>query len=147
MSLNLNSSSLYELQLEKLSIRIFAVHLYRPRILDYPPKTPVSMTSDGVRASHRCNRYFFPCCGSNVEESTSLKNSSFMPPTLKKVGGHIASGLSVSSFVPSFVRLSRFLVHSITLEPGVLMFWKFIYGFLLKKIGDPYFFYPNYLPF
>ena len=41
-----------------------------------------------------------------------------MPPTLKKVRGHIASGLSVHLFVC----LSLFLVHSITLEPGMLMF-------------------------
>ena len=34
------------------------------------------------------------------------ENSKFiMPPTLKKVGGHIASGLSVHSFVHLFVTL------------------------------------------
>ena len=55
--------------------------------------------------------------------------------------GHIASGLSVCAFVRacvrtyvrSFVRLSCFLVHSVTLEPGMLMLWNFIYGFLKKK--------------
>ena len=37
----------------------------------------------------------------------------FMPPTSLKLEGHIASGL----FVRPSVRSSRFLVHSITLEP------------------------------
>ena len=44
-------------------------------------------------------------------------------------GGHIASGSSVR---PS-VRSSRFLMNSITLEPWMLLFWNFIYGFLMKK--------------
>ena len=37
----------------------------------------------------------------------------FMPPTSKKLEGHIASGL----FVRPSVHPSRFLMHSITLEP------------------------------
>ena len=31
------------------------------------------------------------------------------------------------------VRSSRFLMHSITLKPWMLLFWNFIYGFLMKK--------------
>ena len=34
-----------------------------------------------------------------------------MPPTLKKVGGHIASGLSVSLFICSFVH--SFVRHAL----------------------------------
>ena len=45
----------------------------------------------------------------------------FMPPTSKKLEGHIASGLFVRpSVLPSVrpsVRSSRFLMHSITLKP------------------------------
>ena len=46
-----------------------------------------------------------------------LGKAVFMPPTSKKLEEHIASGLFVRpSFRPS-VRSSRFLMHSITLEP------------------------------
>ena len=55
-----------------------------------------------------------------------------MPPTSKKLEGHIASGL----FVRPSVRSSRFLMHSITLEPWKLLFWNFLYEFLMKKIAD-----------
>ena len=40
--------------------------------------------------------------------------------------------LGCSSVRPS-VRSSRFLMHSITLKPWMLLFWNFIYGFLMKK--------------
>ena len=49
-----------------------------------------------------------------------------MPTTWKKLEGHIASG----AFVHPFIRSSRFLMHSITLEPCMLLF--FLYG-LVKK--------------
>ena len=42
----------------------------------------------------------------------------FMPPTLKKLAGHIG----LPSFVLSSVRSSRFLTHSITWEPCMLGF-------------------------
>ena len=42
----------------------------------------------------------------------------FMPPTAKKLEGHVASG----AFVHPSVRSSRFLMHSITLEPCMLLF-------------------------
>ena len=42
-----------------------------------------------------------------------LRIKVFMPPTSKKLGGHIASGL----FVRPSVRSSHFLMHSVTLEP------------------------------
>ena len=45
-----------------------------------------------------------------------------MPLTLKKLRGHIASGLSVCLFVCLFVHSSCFLVPRITLEPCMLMF-------------------------
>ena len=40
---------------------------------------------------------------------------------------------SVRPSVRPFVRSSRFLMHSITLKPWMLLFWNFIYGFLMKK--------------
>ena len=50
----------------------------------------------------------------------------FMPPTSKKLEGHIASRAFVRPFVHSsvrlFIHLSRFLMHSITLEPCMLLF-------------------------
>ena len=66
------------------------------------------------------------------EVSSSVVNISYAPNFFSKLGGHIASGLLVRSFVRLFVRSSRFLVQSITLEPDMLMFWNFIYGFLMK---------------
>ena len=57
----------------------------------------------------------------------------FMPPTSKKLEGHIASGLFVRPSVRPSVRSSCFLMHSITLKPWMLLFWNFIYGFLMKK--------------
>ena len=66
-----------------------------------------------------------------------------MPPTLKKVGGHIASGLSICSFVRSFARHAFFNFK--TMYANVL---KFCIWIPHEKIGDPYFIsYPNYLPF
>ena len=39
-------------------------------------------------------------------------------------------------------------MHAISYEPCMLEFWNFIYGFLMEKIADPYFFScPSYLPF
>ena len=75
-----------------------------------------------------------------------------MPPTLKKVRGHIASGLSVHSFVHllhsfirSFVMLSCAWHNFRPMYADVLKFHIWIPR---EKIGDPYFFsYPNYLPF
>ena len=38
------------------------------------------------------------------------------------------------------------LMHAISYEPCMLGFWNFIYGFLMEKIADPYFFsYPSSL--
>ena len=63
----------------------------------------------------------------------------FMPPTSKKLDGHIASGLFVRpSFRPS-VRSSRFLMHSITLE---LLIW-----IPHEKIADMFFFLTGLCPF
>ena len=45
-------------------------------------------------------------------------------------------GLFRPSFRPSIrpsVRSSHFLMHSITLELWMLLFWNFLYGFLMKK--------------
>ena len=56
-----------------------------------------------------------------LEYSSNVYYMLIMPPTLKNFGvgaGHIASGLSVRSYV----RSSHLLVHSITLEPCTLMF-------------------------
>ena len=55
----------------------------------------------------------------------------FMPPT-SKLKGHIASGV--------FVRSSRFLMHSIILEPRMLLFWNFLYGFLMRNSWHIFFF-------
>ena len=56
-------------------------------------------------------------------------------PNFFQSWGLFASGLSVCSFIHS----SRFLVHSITLEPCMLMFWNLIYGFLVSKISQKVF--------
>ena len=56
-----------------------------------------------------------------------------MPPTLKKLEGHIASG----SFIRLSVCLSRFLIHSITLEMCMLLFW--LIWIPHEKIADTYF--------
>ena len=72
-----------------------------------------------------------------------------MPPTSKKLEGHIASG----TFVRACVRLSvcqcirplHFLMHSITSEPCMLGFWNFI-KILHEKIADLYFFSIRIMP-
>ena len=64
-----------------------------------------------------------------------------MSPTLKKIVGHIASGLSVCSLV----MLSGALYNFRTMYANVLKFHIWIPH---EKIGDPYFFLTqNYLPF
>ena len=64
-----------------------------------------------------------------------------MLPTLKKVGGHIASGLSVLSFIMLSCAQHNFR----TMYANVLKFHLWIPH---EKIGDSLFFsYPNYLPF
>ena len=62
----------------------------------------------------------------------------FMPPTSKKLGGHIALGLFVRPIHP-FVRHA---FETSYIEQRMLGFWNFIYVLLLKKKGkaDPYFF-------
>ena len=64
----------------------------------------------------------------------------FMPPSSKKLEGHITSG----GVRPS-VRLSRYFMHSITWEPCMLLFWNFLYdsSWKKKKIikADTYFFF------
>ena len=84
--------------------------------------------------------------------SRSYLTTIFMPPTSKKLEGHIASGTFVRACVRACVRASvralRFLMHSITSKPYMLGFWNFIYGFFMKKIADPYFFpHHDYAPF
>ena len=49
-------------------------------------------------------------------------------PNFKEVGGAYCFWV-----VRPSVHSSRFLMHSITLEPGTLLFWNIIYGFLMKK--------------
>ena len=51
-----------------------------------------------------------------------------MPPTLKKLKGHIALGLSIPPVSASFQKKNK------------LRFLNFINGFLIKKIIDLYFF-------
>ena len=54
-----------------------------------------------------------------------------MPPTSKKLEGHIAFG----AFVHLFVHWSRFLMHSITLEPCIQDYAPFLSYGPLKKYG------------
>ena len=57
-------------------------------------------------------------------------------PNFKEVGGAYCFWVVRPSVRPSIrpsVRSSRFLMHSITLKPWMLLFWNFIYGFLMKK--------------
>ena len=61
-------------------------------------------------------------------------------PNFKEVRGAYCFWVVCPSVRPS-VCLSRFLMHSITLEPWMLLFWNFLYGFLMKKIVDTYFFF------
>ena len=59
-----------------------------------------------------------------------------MPPTLKKLMGHIAFGACVTLFVPT-----------VTFKPLKLVL-KFHMMIPHEKIADPYFFsFPSYLPF
>ena len=60
-------------------------------------------------------------------------------PNFKEVGGaYCFSGVCLF-FLPSVT----FVMHSITLKPCMLGFWNFIYGFLMKKIADTYFFFSS----
>ena len=79
-----------------------------------------------------------------IVDTTSLQII-FMPPTSRKLEGHIASG----SFVRPWVRALRFLMHSITSEPSLLRFLKFhIWIPHYKKKADMYFSsYQDYAPF
>ena len=62
-------------------------------------------------------------CVSNLSEFSDHCSIEFplniiMPPTSKKLEGHIASG----TFVRAYVRPLRFLMHSIISEPYMLGF-------------------------
>ena len=80
-----------------------------------------------------------------------------MPPTLKKVGRHIAFGLSVHLVIRLCIRLwVRVFVHSFVTLSGAKHNYRTWYANVLKfhiwipleNRGDPYFFfYPNYLLF
>ena len=70
-----------------------------------------------------------------------------MPPTSKKLTGHIGFGLSEHPSVRACIRLSRFLMHAISYEPSMLGFWNFIYGFLMEKWLTHFFSCPSYLPY
>ena len=50
-----------------------------------------------------------------------------MPPTSKKLWGHIGFGLCVRTSI------RHFLMHAISYEPCMLGFSNFIYGFLMEK--------------
>ena len=65
--------------------------------------------------------------------------------TLKKLAEHIASGAFVCPSFRPFIRSSCFLVHSITLELCMLLFY-FSYRFLMKKIADTYLFLDRIMP-
>ena len=61
-----------------------------------------------------------------------------MPPTSKKLMGHIGFGLSICPCVHA----------SVCQEPSMLGFWNFIYGFFMEKYLNTCFFScPSYLPF
>ena len=63
-------------------------------------------------------------------------NRHFYAPNFKEVGGAYCYWVVRPSVRPSVhpsVRSSYFLMHSITLEPWMLLFWNFLYGFLMKK--------------
>ena len=65
-----------------------------------------------------------------------------MPPTSKKLMGHIGFGLSVRACVHLSVRAS------FRQEPCMLGFWNFIYGFPMEKyLTHNFFSCPSYLPF
>ena len=65
-----------------------------------------------------------------------------MPPTLKKLTGHIGFGLCVRPSVHACMRPS---IRLRTVHARVL---NFIYGFLMEKIFDTHFFScTSYLPF
>ena len=66
---------------------------------------------------------------SRSQTELSYISQNYYAPNFEKVGRHIASGLSLRLFV----RSSHFLVHSITLEPCMLMYLNFMYGFPIKK--------------
>ena len=60
----------------------------------------------------------------------------FMPPTSKKLEGHPQlqrSWRGILLLGHSSICSSHFLMHSITLEQCMLLFWNFLYGFLMKK--------------
>ena len=62
-----------------------------------------------------------------------------MPPTSKKMEGHIASG--------TFIRSSRFLMHCRTLELCMLLFLKFLTWIPHKKGRYVFFSRQDYAPF
>ena len=70
-----------------------------------------------------------------------------MPPTSKKLRGHIGFVLSVRAPVHPYFRSSHFLMHAISNEPCMLGFWNFIYAFLMEKQLTHIFSCPSYLPF
>ena len=70
-----------------------------------------------------------------------------MPPTSKKLRGHIGFVLSVRAPVHPCFRSSHFLMHAISNEPCMLGFWNFIYAFLMEKQLTHIFSCPSYLPF
>ena len=72
----------------------------------------------------------------------------FMPPTSKKLRGHIAFRLCVGACICLWFRLSRFLMHTISYEPCI----KFHIWIPHEKIADLHFFFnlfscPSYVPF
>ena len=74
-------------------------------------------------------------------------HSLFLPPTLKKLEGHIASGAFVYPSFCRFVCSSRILMHSIPWELSKLLFRNFLYGFLIKNSWHIFFSQQDYAPF
>ena len=114
----------------------FAWHLPTSRLLMYgtvaPGSCPWAALGVGAGASVYCGHI-----------------SRFFAPNFKEVGGAYCFWVVRPSVRPSFrpsVRSSRFLVHSITLEPWMLPFWNFLYVFLMKKLLTCIFFLTGLCP-
>ena len=66
----------------------------------------------------------FQGAGLKVKDTVAVYATNF-----EKLEGHIASG----AFIHPSIHSSRLLMHDITLETWMLLFWNFLYGFLMKK--------------
>ena len=105
-----------------------------------------------VNLGHRNNvhKFWRKTFSEVLENQTRLQNSTdtmrkslifgelcaLLCPQLQRSRGAYYFWVVCPSVCPSIrlsVRSSRFLMHSITLESWMLLFWNFLYGFLMKK--------------